>query len=381
LDNAHVTTPRPCGAGPVDYTRPGRALNNMSQIAEIRALEDRVANLGLSRFLKTESGIGAPATMDTVAVPQSETAMNPDAPSSEHAAVTLGKLPGQTVKTDLHTRSVYYAPHFEDLQLQIDLMCKKYAPSATFVTNVGAGTAEDLIIDIGNDLLFADGDGITRAYNGSGLLGWYAALFRGFRGDIRIKLNIRVLPSNTAQPIPEIYGYLNVDYSKLGRTGQNTGGELFHVNAMLTAPLGPELLTPGNPHMHNFIISPAIPEWVEIEVPFIHLGQFQLPPSYSGAINQEPYNFGFLNLRYVNSGASDVVLQTRAFCAFGDAAHFGIPTFIPRVRIVPGNYPDFWGSIAPLENDSTIEVISESEDDYERVVVKKKSTTRRVVKP
>jgi hypothetical protein len=221
-----------------------------------------------------------------------------------------------------------------------------------------------LILDIGNDILFANGNASADAYNGSGLLGWYSPLFRGFRGDVRLKLNIRVLPDGS-DPIPEIYGYLNLDYSKLGRTNQNTGMELFHVNAMLTAPVGPVFLTPGNPHQHNFLITPAVPEIVEIEVPFIHLGQYQLPPCYSGNINQEPYNFGFLNTRFVNSSNNSCTLQVRIFAAIGDAAHFGIPTFIPRVKIINGNYPDFWGAVGSGVSDIVVLPGDSEDDDFE----------------
>jgi len=359
LDNAHVTTPRPCDAT-VSY-KTGRDFNTMAQIREINALEDRVTNLGISRF-RTQSA--AAPTMDTLIVPTTITPVNADIPAVETADVSLSKLPNQKVMTDLTTRSVQYASHFEDICTNIDTMCKKYTQATAFVDQIEASLAVDRVIDIGNEILFANGTGTAAAYNGSGLLGWYGALYRGFRGDIRIKINIRVLPTGGDTPIPEVYGYVNLDYSKLGFTGQGGAVELFHTNAMLTAPIGPTFLTPGNPHQINFLITPATPEVVELEVPFLHLGQFQIPPSYSGDISQEPYNFGYLNIRLVNSGQEAIIVQTRIFAAFGDAAHFGIPTFIPRVTIVPNQYPDYW-SVTPLREPIPISVDSDTDSiDY-----------------
>jgi len=62
----------------------------------------------------------------------------------------------------------------------------------------------------------------------------------------------------------------------------------------------------------------------------------------------------------------------RVYLALGDAAHFGMPMFKPKLRIVAAQYPDNW--IAPPGPQPTpIQPIEEEEEEYVSVLVPRKS--------
>jgi hypothetical protein len=377
LDNAHVTTPRP-NLTPNLIASRYKNLNKMSDIKKIREMEQECHEKFHARFnrLKTNSGTMQVSSLSTAIAPT-----NPDLPLQVDDPITIAKDPGTSSQPVPHGRARDTVQHFEDIEYSISALTKKYVHANVFIDNIGEGVPSVARrVDIGNQLLFANGTGTSEAFNGSGLIGWYGALFRAFRGDIRIKIQFRVTPTTPDAPIPEVFGYVTANFPRLGTTGSGigAGGAVLATNSMLIDPatLPSPKLTPANPHQHSFAVTPAIPEVVEIEIPYVHLGQFQLPPSYSGEINQEPYNFGFLDYVLATNSSANVQVQSRFFVALGDSAHFGIPTFLPRVQIVTGNYPDFWAAPGSEVESSDIDVLSESEEEYIKPVAKRMSSAK-----
>ncbi len=378
LDNAHVTTPRPNTTGNPVARRYG-VLNQITSLKKIRIMEQECQEHQYNRLnrVKTNSGVMQVENVSTAIAPT-----NPDLPLQVDDPIVIAKNPGTSSQPIPHGRARDTVQHFEDQVYSISAMTKKYTHANVFIDQIGNGVPYVARrVDIGNELLFANGTGTAEPFNGSGLIGWYGALFRAFRGDIRIKIQFRVTPLLPDAPIPEVFGYVTANFPRLGTVGSGigAGGAVLATNSMLVDPgfLPAPKITPANPHQHSFAVTPAIPEVVELEIPYVHLGQFQLPPSYSGEINEEPYNFGFLDYVLATNSSSNVQVQSRFFVAFGDAAHFGIPTFLPNVQIVTGNYPDFWAAPGGTDEDTTdIDVISESEEEYVKPVAKRMSSVK-----
>jgi len=368
LDNAHVTTPLPCLDGL--HERPPHMLNKMSQIAEINELEESVARIKIAK-VRTQASTATAPTLDTVSVPTQMNPTNTPIPTQQPQAVVLGKLPNQKITSSISSRGTKVAPHFEDIVYDINTLCKKYSNASIVSAATEPDNAVNFYMDVANTICFPDGTGRSNPNNGGGLIGWYAPLFRGFRGDVRIKACIRIEPVVPGTQV-EAYGYVNMAYGRLGTTGIGSGLEAFDANAMLTLPIGPPYMTPSNPHQHNFIVTTAIPEWLEIEIPYVHLGQFMIPPSYSGFINGEPYSLGTLNWRFVATSACIIIVRT--FVALGDAAHFGLPTTLPRISVVTGNYPDYYPPVPPVPTvrvKQTKQPLTDTDDDFETIVVQK----------
>jgi len=198
-------------------------------------------------------------------------------------------------------------------------------------------------VNIANELLFADGTGTGTPTVGGGVLAWYAHLYRAWRADIRLKLVFETIPADPSLPAPRVFGWVSHAQPSWGTTDIGSSLGATSASAMLGIYGGEAPFPqPSQMHSHNFIISDAIPEIVEVEIPYSRLSQFSLPPSYSGDLTQDPYGAGFLTISLFNSSTTTINAIMRVYASLGDAGRFGIPTFLPPLTIIPDQFPDQW---------------------------------------
>lgn len=276
---------------------------------------------------------------------------------------TLGKNPNKRENKNIKgTRA--FVEHFEDRVDDIQELIKKFAPAAVVefaITNSEGTFRQDF--DVANDLLWPDGQGMTeRPWNGCGFLGYFGSLYRGFRGDIRLKFTFQILaaPGVELPPDASIFGAITYN-APTKPTAVSTGGAFLETTTGLVTMLGsgPPFCSPRAPHMHRFICTPQIPEIVEVELPALQLGQFSVIASYSGDQANPPYAMGEVSVYLRSSAASPLHVCMSVAAAAGDAARFGIPWMLPTLRTTTGNYPDGWNTEpSPLDDDDSIEIIS-----------------------
>ncbi len=357
LLNANITTPRPS-----NITSSSRMLNSVTQMDAIHEYEDarrafspvnaskrleetenQLANerrQAETKLLATKNmRISIMTQSRTMEVPPKE--INPTVPLENISTATvMSKDPTSSTTSNSRRRDRSNAAHFEDIVTDIQQLSKKF--SQAYYTEINLSPGSTIVpLDIANDLLFSDSTGVAKQYNGSGVHGWFGSVYRAFRGDIRLKFALQV-GVDSGYPLQQIHGYVTTSQEALPIAGTAATGLL--TVAMLTPPplVVNKNITPLSPNNHYFIISPANPEVVEIEVPYSRLAGFSLVPSYAEVISDDPYGLGVAYIVFDNPSNYNISVYLRVHAAFSDAARFGIPFTIPRVTILPGLVPDSW---------------------------------------
>lgn len=356
---AHVATPLPCNRSTTEW------FNNNRQLHAINSLEARS-----SRFTPQSDIASSKATLggsekDIKPVILPPIPRNDPVPAAtSDAAVKLTKAPMDKVKTP-RKREKNNALHFEDSTTDLQALCKRSGASCTGSVTLSSSTSYDTeTIDIANQILFPNGTGKARADNGSGFIGWFAPMFRGFRGDIRLKIDLQVVPTaaNTSY-VPIVEGYLTTSQESWGLQGVGTDTLALDASSLLMFQTQPNKYTPRSPNQHWFKMTAAIPEVLEIEIPYSRLSGFSIPAAYSGNMTGDPYGLGVLNFVFACNAPIAVTITYRIYASFGDAARFGIPFMIPRVHTLSGMYPDSWTRSEPppplesQDSESDIEII------------------------
>jgi hypothetical protein len=352
LKGAVVSTPRPC-----TVAEPGVWFNNNTEIERIQAHE----------YTKIKF-----RNQSTV------TELNPTAPLAQQANSALAKAPNTISFPASHrSKKIYDVQHFEDQSTDLQYLMKaaNYSYARTFTTDATLPTSL-FFLDIADDILFPSGLGTTEPDNGAGMIGWFGPMYRAFRGDLRLKMIFQLGPSDV-QSTASIHGWVTHAQEAYGQTLVGTIQTGVYTNAHLTFPTSTAApyMTAGTPHGHNFILTDANPEVVEIEIPYSRLVQFTIPSCYGIQNAQDPYGLGTLVIA-LNDQYGSTNITCRIYAFLGDAARFGIPWMIPPITIVPKQFPDSWDIVPGPHAEATP---SDTDSDYIEVVStdrKKKPQTR-----
>ena len=97
-------------------------------------------------------------------------------------------------------RSRGNVPHFEDVNMDVMELCKRFSPIAYELLPIPGGQQRTFDFELSN-ALFPDGSGTSSTGDqspfGGGMTGWFASLYRAFRGDIRLKISIQITQTTT----------------------------------------------------------------------------------------------------------------------------------------------------------------------------------------
>jgi hypothetical protein len=307
----------------------------MKQIQSVKNLESA------SRKFRTQADIETPLN-----APEPSKVVADSALAKDTNPFAIPNEPSTLVMKGNKARNINDAMHFEDVAYDLQYLMKK--ASMSYVKNIMISPSITTIrtISIADDILFPDGTGTASEKNGGGLIGWFSPIYRGFRGDIRLKIVIQVSDEGGGDEIPTIHGWASHSQESKGTVDQQTGTVSMYSNANLNFPTtttDPKFFTPAAPHGHTFIISPSVPEIVEITIPYSCLGNFVIPSTYLTSTNQDPYGLGTLILAFNSDSSAGHSIILRIYSFLDDAARFGIPWMVPKVQILPLNFPDYYG--------------------------------------
>jgi len=258
---------------------------------------------------------------------------------------------GGTMKKVYHSGR-HDVPHFEDTSDDLRSLFKRVAPAWTANIDLTQSVQYNLTLDIANDILFPNGEGVNgKSYNGCGLIGWYSPFYRYTRGDTRIKV---IIQHAETEGDTQLHGWATAVFPG---TSVAPGANLLDAAPMLDE-VPTNHTSPRGVNGVYFISTTAVPYVLEVEVPRVALPAFTLIPAYSKTIAAEAYAMGSFRLSLMPSFSGTIRLKI--YASFADATTMGGPWMLPNISIITGNYPDHW--LAPVpptaeESDSDMEVI------------------------
>lgn len=324
---SEVFTPRPCVAAPEEGLKTWVQYKTQSKTTVTSRLNAKKAPVAA----KSNVNVGGVdhAKVETKSFPKTKAI-----PSEIPDTIFLGKAPSQQDTLEYSDSSF---AHMEDTNPNLQELIKKFSSSLVISVEANANTPTQIEIDVLNDLIFPAGQagGNKLCKYGSGFLGWYGSMFRGFRGDIRAVIVAQIRDNNN----DVINTHFAINYDTLKQEGGFGTDHDYSIGATGLFPDSNTYGTPRLPSTHYTILSNAEQEVMKLEIPMTTLGGFSIPPVFTSH-PYEPYSSGALNISLQHDNKDTVIMQLSVFTAAADAATLGIPWMIPRITGTYNQHPD-----------------------------------------